>query len=529
MTADVHVPLYLCCAEDNEIALVKVVDALHKEGRAPEVLAGIEADGMMLSNAVDRANGPALFVLCQSDQLDRAHLRRLEGLFSARKGPRQKLVTVTLVPGKPLAVLTEIRKAIESFKSRAPAAQAEDGRVLMRDVVGPTKVSAVRATSEQERLARQLHDEMVAAEAMLSRRARPTPDPEEEPQARADDGAEPGAPSMELMDEGASALPSDVGEAEAEHGSSGTRRERVPESDDSLDDSVAVPSGVEVTQDRETDSDDELEITGPTPRGGSDAARSHPSAATAAERPVNRFLLASGVVGIAVLGVLAVFYLGDDPEPAPARYPRTDRNAEQTPAKVNDNEAAPESDAPKRAKPPVSAIPPAPAAPVEAETAGEPDPSEEDRAVPEPPESDPETQKHEGPKEPEPVPPSPPSKPRDKKADALAQALGDGTVRATGRLLMLLGSGGETQTWTHATSTCRSRRIGGVIGGWRLPSAAQVKKLAAAGLIEGGTYWTKEQGETEDEAYAVDSTSGAKNLYLTMEPTGRTVCVRNKP
>ena len=83
-----HVPLLLCCAEENEVALVRVVDELHKEGRAPEVVAGVDLDGNLLSAAVDRTDGPALFVLCQTDELDRTATRKLSGLFSARKAPR---------------------------------------------------------------------------------------------------------------------------------------------------------------------------------------------------------------------------------------------------------------------------------------------------------------------------------------------------------------------------------------------------------------------------------------------------------
>src|SRR5690606_846320 len=104
-----HIPLLLCCAEDNEVGLVKVVDALHREGMAPEVVPGVELDPAVLGEAVDRTDGPALFVLCQTDELEKAAIRRLTGLFSARRGPGQQLVTVSLNAAHPLAVLPTIR------------------------------------------------------------------------------------------------------------------------------------------------------------------------------------------------------------------------------------------------------------------------------------------------------------------------------------------------------------------------------------------------------------------------------------
>ncbi|MBL4684259.1 MAG: hypothetical protein JKY37_06700, partial [Nannocystaceae bacterium] len=174
-----QVPLVLCCADDGEVALVGVLDELHRKGHAPEVLMGVEAEPATLTAAVDRIRGPALFVLCESEDLDRTQVRRLSGLFSARRGPEHQLLIVQLGPGGGLTMLPKIEAALDAVAGAGPVAGDDDG-YHMRDVIEPTGVSALRREAAEqhrrpdraqaERIARELHDEMVAAEAVLVRR-----------------------------------------------------------------------------------------------------------------------------------------------------------------------------------------------------------------------------------------------------------------------------------------------------------------------------------------------------------------------
>ena len=172
-----HVPLILCCAEDGEVALVGVLDELHRMGHSPEVLTGVDSDPAVLTSAVDRVRGAALFILCESHELDRTQSMRLEGLFSARRGPEHDLLTVQLQPRNELAILPRIEAAVEKMSGNPTRASGEGGH-HMRDVIGPTGAAAMRrevaekAAQEQaaERIARELHEEMVAAEAVMIRR-----------------------------------------------------------------------------------------------------------------------------------------------------------------------------------------------------------------------------------------------------------------------------------------------------------------------------------------------------------------------
>jgi len=147
-----RLPIVLCCAEESEVGLVAVVDALHREGHAPEVVPGVETDANLMTAATDRVRGPALFVLCQSDDLDRFQVRRLEGLFSARKGPAHRMITVEVARRSTAAVVSEVRAAARDVsRGMGGAGRDEDDGSYMRDVVTPTSVAAVPGASVPER------------------------------------------------------------------------------------------------------------------------------------------------------------------------------------------------------------------------------------------------------------------------------------------------------------------------------------------------------------------------------------------
>lgn len=60
--------------------------------------------------------------------------------------------------------------------------------------------------------------------------------------------------------------------------------------------------------------------------------------------------------------------------------------------------------------------------------------------------------------------------------------------------------------------------------GFRLPGARELRKMRAAKVVSSGSYWTRET--MGDEAMAFDGETGATNVFLTIEPNARAVCVR---
>lgn len=135
-----RVPIFLCCAEENEVALVAAIAELRGQGLEPEVVSGVELDAGILAQAVDQNLGAGLYVLCQSDDLDRFQTRRLEGLFSARKGPAHRLITVELDSGSPLGIVPEITAAADALEAGKAGERRDDDAPdakNLRDVIGP--------------------------------------------------------------------------------------------------------------------------------------------------------------------------------------------------------------------------------------------------------------------------------------------------------------------------------------------------------------------------------------------------------
>lgn len=166
-----RVPLYLCCAEDDEVALIQVIEELHREGFAPEVVSGLESDPSSLALAVDQAKDEGLFVFCMTDELDRTAVRRLEGLFSARRGPHQRSTTVLLQAQQPLSMLPIIRRSMQAIlDDRGPAPVPASTPALTRDVVEPIEVSPPWDPQGGRGGARRLHRDVVPSSDALERK-----------------------------------------------------------------------------------------------------------------------------------------------------------------------------------------------------------------------------------------------------------------------------------------------------------------------------------------------------------------------
>jgi hypothetical protein len=559
-----HIPLVLCCAEENEVALVRVLDELHKEGRAPEVVAGVDVDVDLLGRAVDRTDGPALFVLCQSDELDRAATRRLAGLFSARKAPEHRIITVQLTPQRPLSILPPIRTALKDLlraqyeKDR----DGEEGKALLRDVVGPTPVTAVdRKGPDPEELARRLHKEMLAAEALLDRRDKGKPrgrgDVIETTRARSGSSAarrvtpdvvaysgEPGAPQVQMEEESAgmpSLLPA-LG--------------RVPEvaltrqSPDTVQTDF-TPTHARVRR-REPSAD-------PMPRS---------VAETTDERPGSRVLLFVAIAGITALALMAVLHMsgddegparrqGDEGVPAAQRRGTANAGAEAGGASASAGNVSAEGGASAGAASAgadggaaeggasaggvsaggasaggVSAgAVSAGAASAGAASAGAvedvPDAGEEEGAAAEAGVAEePAVEEGDDGADDNPRALVPPPPRRDNEALVIDQAIADGKIRSLDALLVLKTST-DAMTWSEASDVCRSRVVS-TIRGWHLPSTTEIKRLRRSRMLGALTYWTRNRNAAKDEAFALDNTTGRVNLYLTVEPVARPVCVRSR-
>ncbi|MCH9683943.1 MAG: hypothetical protein K0V04_21095 [Deltaproteobacteria bacterium] len=559
-----RLPIVLCCAEESEVALVAVVDALHRDGHAPEVVPGVETDSALLTEAADRMHGAALFVLCQSQDLDRFQVRRLQGLFSARKGPYHRMVTVDVPPMQATGMLPAVRDAARSVVERRGMGDEEDDGRYMRDVVMPTSVAMVPGAGvpEPPRRARGgappvAEPRGISREALgldgeteiidpkdLGPPAVPVPEPDvlistdptdELQRSTFDDTPGDGVPSE---------IPEDlavVGESE-----SGVETRGVPGST-----SWARSGPVEVDRVARTTRTD--------PRAEADA-RPLPSASTPIDvgmppeplPPVQEprrtgrvVLLLLAAAGMAAVVGMAVLH-GSAPQGAgPLHQTVAERGAPvvETPADDEPGQTEPvvivEPRKPEAVPPPdLGAIPTAAGSSTGGTSAASGDgdeagtesgattAAEPDSGSPEPPATPASPTTGAGGK-PSSVPPPPSAQ---ASADLLAATI-DAAIEA-GRLtdvdgVLVLSVGGGTTTWDEANGRCRRRRFEG-LRNWRLPSKGQLYRLRKAKALRGGSYWSRSV-VGGDEVYALDAGSGRMNMFLKIEPNAKAICVRKRP
>lgn len=528
MTGRADIPIVLCCAEDDEPQLAQVVDQLHREGMAPELVTGVEVDVSTFSASVDEARGPALFVVCQSGTLDRATARRLTGLFSARRGAGQRIVTVTFQGSRPLAILPAIRVAFQQAVLAADEVieEAEGGGSHLRDVVESLTDTPVAASppppasdlvarepparADAERLARELAEGLAEAEAILDRRS----------EDRRNEGAPRGrtrTPPV-IMPEVSEPVKPAARETQTAPARAGAGAGAPPSPTNlaaALDAVVPSHSGV-MRAAVETDPD-----TSRLPRR--EGKLEPPRVVRSADEPGgNRWLLAAAGLGVAVIVALALLQIVQPQAEPSARersapFSASDRakNDGASPASagvqptVPNARALPVAETPTvvEAKAPPPASDPPPMDPIDTPPTEAAVAADATKAAS--------------------VPPAPPvTSKRDAETTLFDHAAREGKLDVVGRLWVAKISS-ETTTWHEAASRCRTKQVAGV-GGFRLPTRSDLRRLRNAKVLEATSYWSRDKGEAGDEAFTLDGGSGNELVYLLEEPNGAAICVRTR-
>jgi hypothetical protein len=234
----------------------------------------------------------------------------------------------------------------------------------------------------------------------------------------------------------------------------------------------------------------------------------------------NRWLLAAAGLGVAVIVALALLQIvqPSDDESARARSapgPGSDRakNDNASPASAGVQPTTPNMRTLPVAEAPTvvdAKAPPIEAPPIEAPpTEPPPDPVPRDTTKPVS------------------VPPAPPvTSKRDGETIALEQAAREGRLVVVGKLFAAK-TDSETTTWHEAAARCRAKQVAGV-GGFRLPTRGELRRVRGAKVLESTSYWSRDKGEAGDEAFTIDGGSGNEVVYLLEEPNGAAICVRNR-
>lgn len=136
------VAITLVCAGEDEPALASVIDRLRAAKLEAELVPGVDQQPRRVGEALDRCGEWGVVVACTSKHLDGPELRKVEGVFSARRGPNHAIIRVDV--GLSIQeIVAAITRAVEAFAAnsgriRRPTSEARK----LREVI-PVRVSSL--------------------------------------------------------------------------------------------------------------------------------------------------------------------------------------------------------------------------------------------------------------------------------------------------------------------------------------------------------------------------------------------------
>jgi hypothetical protein len=148
MAAKLDVSVVVVGAPEDVSAMKMVAERLGKEGLGGrmELIPGTEVERM--GQIVDSYPGRTLFIALESVAFPKPLVRRLEGVFGARRGPDQRLFAVVLDPRVPLSVMPPIRAAVAEYAlpgASAALSRTGSASISRREVVSPAAVARARS------------------------------------------------------------------------------------------------------------------------------------------------------------------------------------------------------------------------------------------------------------------------------------------------------------------------------------------------------------------------------------------------
>jgi hypothetical protein len=139
------VAVTLVCAAEDEAAVSPTLERLRADGFEAELVPGVDHQPRRVGEALDRCGEWGIVVVCTSERLDGPELRKVEGVFSARRGPNHAIVRVDLSQTQ-AEIVAAVGRAVESFA-------ANQGRIIRRPISETRRLREVIPVNEVSSLA----------------------------------------------------------------------------------------------------------------------------------------------------------------------------------------------------------------------------------------------------------------------------------------------------------------------------------------------------------------------------------------
>jgi hypothetical protein len=135
----------LVCASDDEQLLEPVLDRLRAAHFEAELVSGVDRQPRRVGEALDRGGEWGVIVVCVSKRLDGPELRKVEGVFSARRGPNHAIIRIDVTQAEHEMAAT-ISRAVEAFA-------ANQGRIVRRPITESRRLREVIPVNDVSSLA----------------------------------------------------------------------------------------------------------------------------------------------------------------------------------------------------------------------------------------------------------------------------------------------------------------------------------------------------------------------------------------
>lgn len=129
------VAITLVCATSDAARIRPVVDELVAGGRDVQLVVGVDAEPRRVGEAIERCGEWGLIVACESRELDGPNMRKVEGIFSARRGPKHAMVRLDLSQTEE-AMVAGVERAADAFgKNQGRIRRRRSTDLHLREVV----------------------------------------------------------------------------------------------------------------------------------------------------------------------------------------------------------------------------------------------------------------------------------------------------------------------------------------------------------------------------------------------------------
>jgi hypothetical protein len=144
--------VFLACAAEDVASMSTLVRELVRQGIGIQVVGGVDLDTRPLEEALERARGRFLWVLCRSAELDAYQLELLRAALAQASVPDPQVLEVSFDPRAPFAFVGDVKRRLHQLGFSSSVPTASTSRSTLLGVPGQGALAPRPARTNTDRL-----------------------------------------------------------------------------------------------------------------------------------------------------------------------------------------------------------------------------------------------------------------------------------------------------------------------------------------------------------------------------------------